>query len=397
MANFFRRISGLIEVDHQWRPADPKVLRHPAAHETTESRVVFHETVHYWQHVGQGFLAKMAEEDWNRLQQFEFDATVSDPGPYRLEFVRRHDQADFSALDLHESLARFWDVHAIGPQRLIEMDFDDPKRQFDESFKAQYFALKQKGLIVHPEHGGYSDLAYNMAMEASAGNYAKPYLYVLEHYNPVVTATVFPLAGHFALQSERPVEAFLQMVKRVAPSLNKIPRGHSVHDLWHNYHTPIRDAAIRVSQELGYGGLTLAGAYIKNSSLREHPVYAWIFAELDRARWVLDETAFAQRLVSNYQGVPPGMAGILATDFSLACPGDTTNRSFLVEWLAPPCVRFSDGRQWLLTELHRREIMPDIDETERALSEERKHVAGNAVDIQNRWDVFLRAVRGYYA
>lgn len=395
MANAFRSISGLIEVDFPWREASPKVLRYPASHEPHDSRVVFHETVHYWQQLGQGFLAKMAEEDWVRLRRFENEGAKDGVGPYRSELVRRLGECDFSTHDLQESLARFWDIHVIGPHCLLEMDFADPRRSIDDFFKEQYFAFKKKGMIVHPGHGGYSDLAFNMAIEASAGNYAKPYQYVRERFNPIVTGAAFPLAGHLALQTERPVEVFIKMIDAVAPKLDHLPKGHGIQELWMACYPLVRNQALQIAHELGIGDLRFTAPLINDGPLRDHPVYLWMLSELERGRQVLEETSFATELAQGFGHVPPGVRGILALDFCLACPGDTTNRSFLVEWLAPPCVRFSDEKRWLLTELHRRELVPVVDEAESALSEERLQVAEDAVNVQERWLTFRKFARGY--
>ncbi len=395
MGSAFRPISALIEVEFPWREANPKTLRHPAIHRPQESRIVFHESVHYWQQLGQGFMTKIAQEDWIRLLLFEKNNVVADPGPYRIEFARQHVVSDFSAHDLLESLARFWDVHAIGPHRLLEMEFIDPRRSFSELFKEQYFAFKKKGLIVHPEHGGYSDLAFDMTMDAAAGSYAKPYQYVRERFNSVVTGTVFPLAGYFALQTKKPIDVFLKIIDTVVPNLEHPPRGRAIHDLWKTYYSLIRDHTLRIAHQLKIGDLILTAALIKKGPLQDHPVYRWIFIELDRARRALEDTPFASELAQTFGHVPHGLRGVLATDFCLSCPGDTSNRSFLVEWLAPLCVLFPNGKRWLLTELHRRELVPRIDDLEREVSEDRLKVAEDAMNVQERWLAFRRSARGY--
>ena len=400
MGSSFKPISALIEVDFPWREADAKVLRHPSAHESQCSRVVFHETVHYWQQLGQGFMGKVAEEDWSRLLRFEARDAPGETGPLRNEFVRRHGGAGFSALDLQESLARFWDVHVIGPHRLLEMDFEDPKRAIDDFFKEQYLALKKKGMIVHPEHGGYSDVAFDMAMEASAGNYAKPYKFVRERCNPVATGVVFPLAGHCALQSDKPVDVFLKVIEAAPQRLQNLPRGQPIHELWRACYSVVRTLSLQAAGELGMAKLTMGAAAIRNGSLTQHPVYRWAFGELERGRMVLEDTPLAEVLARTFSRVPEetmrgGVRGALALDMCLSCPGDTTHRSFLVEWLAPPCVRFPDGKQWALPELYRRELVPEIDEAERKLSDERRRVAEDVLDVNERWLGFRRSVRGY--
>jgi hypothetical protein len=397
MPSAFRGVSALIDVDFAWRAASPKVLRHPAAHQPADSRVVFHETVHYWQQVGQGFPAKLVEEDWERLRRYETAGALDEVGTYRLEFVRKQAEHGFSAHDLHESLARFWDVHVIGPHRLLELEFADPRRQIDEFFQAQYFALKERGMIVHPEHGGYSDLAYDMAMEAAAGSYALPYLYVRERFNSVVTGAVFPLAGHFALQTERPVDVFIETITEVAPLLAGVQPGYAIHDLWRACFPLVRIASLQAADELGVEWLGMAAGVVVEGALANHPVYSWVFHELERGRAELENTAFARELASGFSAddIPLDVVGVLALDFCLACPGDTTNRSFLVEWLAPPCVRFPDGQRWLLPELYRRELVPVVDATEGEFSSERGQAADDVVAMQIRWEAFLRAKRGY--
>jgi len=77
------------------------------------------------------------------LQRFENEGEKRGIGAYRTEFMRKDDTAGFSAHDLHESLARFWDVHVIGPHRLIEMEFADGKKWLlPELFRRQLYPEK---------------------------------------------------------------------------------------------------------------------------------------------------------------------------------------------------------------------------------------------------------------
>lgn len=398
MVNAFRPISGLIEVDFPWREAKLAVLLYPSSYAPQDSRIVFHETVHYWQQLGQGFMAKMVEEDWSRLHRFEQTHKSNNPNPYRIEFVRRHAKSSFSAHDLHEALARFWDVHVIGPHRLIEMDFLDPKRRFDDFFKHQYFAFKKKGAIVHPEHGGYSDLAFDMAMAASAGSYAKPYQYVRERFGALVAGVVFPLAGYFSLQTERPIDVFLEVIEAVLPSMENLPKGHAIHNLWKAYFSIVRHQAIQVAKRLGIGNLSSTAIQVESGALHSHPVYKWSFLEMERGCHMLKDTNLAYELASIFDGGLPGsLRGKLALDFCLCCPGDTTNRNFLAQWISPPCIRFSreKERTWLFSELYRSGDIQETDYMEKVLSKKAIHIAKAAIDIQERWMAFRRFSRGY--
>lgn len=391
----FRSISGIIKAGFDWRAPHPKVLRHPTAHEPMESRVIFHESVHYWQQLGQGFLSKMTEDDWVRLQRFEDTDEKLGVGAYRTEFMRKDDTAGFSAHDLHESLARFWDVHVIGPHRLLEMEFEDKHRNFDQFFIDQYFALKEKGMIVHPQHGGYSDIAFDLAMDAAAGNYAKPYRFVRDRYDSVITGAVFPLAGYFSLQTQNPIQVFLDVIAKVASVLDDLPRGQAIHDLWKACFPIVRDFTLQFIQKSDQAQFMVTGWVIKNGPLREHPVYRWVFSEVDRAAKLLADTDLAEEFGKTYQKAPSGLLGILALDYCLCCPGEPSNRSFLVEWLAPPCIEFADGKRWLLPEFFRRQLYPEITAVEEQLSEQRRQVADRIVDMDKRWQLFRRAVRGY--
>lgn len=330
-----------------------------------------------------------------RLQRFEQTGEKGSVGTYRTDFMRRDEKAGFSAHDLLESLARYWDVHVIGPHRLIELDFEDPNRVFDEFFKKQYFAFKEKGMIIHPQHGGYSDIAFDLAMDASAGNYAKPYRYIRDSYNPVITGTLFPIAGYFAMQTENPVQVFGEVVEKVSLVLDKLPRGDSIHNLWKTCFPLVRDFTLQHVRDLGYSQLITTGMVINNGHLREHPVYKWAFSEMNRTADLLGDTELALDIGKTYRNAPPGVLGILALDYCLCCPGDPTIRSFLVEWLAPPCVEFANGKTWLLPELYRRELVPETGGTEESLTEQRRQVAAQAVDIEKRWQAFRREVRGY--
>ncbi len=395
MASAFRPLAGLIETDLPWREPHPKVLRQPAAHQPADSRVVFHETVHYWQQLTQGFMAKLAEEDWLRLTAFESGKADTGPGPWRRELVRLDPAAGFSARDLQESLARFWDVHVIGPHTLLEIEFQDPRRSFDEAFQANYFTFKKKGLIVHPLHGGYSSLAFDMAMNAAAGHYARPYQYVQQRMNPALTGALFPLVGHFAMQTERPAEVFVRAIAAAAQSIGALPPERAIHDLWSACYSRARNATLAVAQQLGMDKLMMSPAVIQGGPLKRHPVYAWTLAELGLVARLAEDIPLAQVVCGAFTRGPPGTRGVLTTDFCLACPGDTTSRSLLIEYLAPPCVSFADGARWLLPELHRRELVPELDETEAMISRERAEVAEAAMKIHQRWQALRRVVRGY--
>ena len=146
------------------------------------ARKVFHETLHYWQHISQGFLIRLIEEDLDRLERFEATGNIPPPGPLKRMFVTRDATAGFSPRDLMEAHARYWDIHAIGPPRLIEADLDNPHRETDSILtRPAYDDMKAEGRIwrhIDPngEGHGYSGFSFDLAMRLAGGAYARPYL-----------------------------------------------------------------------------------------------------------------------------------------------------------------------------------------------------------------------------
>src|SRR5215213_11572445 len=98
------------------------------------SRVVFHETVHYWQQLSQGFLLRRAEEDWQRLIDYERAGQVGRDDSVSREFYREEPTLGFSAHDLQECLARFWEVVALSPNRIMRDDWISDRSSFHPDY-----------------------------------------------------------------------------------------------------------------------------------------------------------------------------------------------------------------------------------------------------------------------
>src|SRR5262249_37406102 len=122
MENEFWPLGGTIMASFPPPPRSLQVWRQPSAHHPERSRVLFHETVHFWQYLASGYLAGIVEEDWGRLVAFERDQAKMPAGPRRLHFLQPHPEHGFAPVDLVEAFARFWDVHVIGPADLLEME-----------------------------------------------------------------------------------------------------------------------------------------------------------------------------------------------------------------------------------------------------------------------------------
>ena len=126
------RISLLVNMKNTeyWEPS-AQVLLHPSKHEPGRSRIIFHETIHFWQYCSQSFHARLAEEQWRSVVQYTKDQTILPPGPYQEEYTRKVNEV--SAASLTECLARFWEVHAIGPHLLLQHASASEKRSLPEN------------------------------------------------------------------------------------------------------------------------------------------------------------------------------------------------------------------------------------------------------------------------
>ena len=115
-----------------------------------QRRVYAHERLHLWQTLSQGFIARQASLEWQRLQRFEQTGEVAAHPEFndQLEkFFKKHSEWGFSAWNLSEALARFWDIQSTGASKILasqgkaqDVPIHDPG--FDQDFRK----LNQAGL-----------------------------------------------------------------------------------------------------------------------------------------------------------------------------------------------------------------------------------------------------------
>lgn len=390
----FNRISLLIDIDHGSLPPKSLVLRAPIKIRPKVSRIIFHETVHFWQQVSQTFLARLAEEDWCRLKTFETRGRIEQPGPVRTEYTRVYPEYDYSARDLQEGLARYWDVHVISPITLMDLEIEDEKHRIPPAVVAKYTAVKQVAAQIDPS--GYPDHIFELAMSFTAGNYAKPYIHLREKTSSFVAAVLFPLAGHFALQSDQPVPFFADVLNRAIPMLKDVVQpGAKIDDVWPIWYHQIRNLAVEIHKERSDRPFYPAGVIIVNGPLNDHPIYYYVSGLLvDLINELNTKEEARQYLVPGYNH-EPSMRANLSVDFYTACPGIPTVRSLLISHLAPPAIRFSDGCIWSLRMTHLAESYPEMGEKEASrIERDLRTVADQAVELDDRWRRFRLACLG---
>lgn len=382
MASEFWALGAIIKVDFPAPPRSLDVWYGPGGYYPERSRQLFHETVHFWQYLASGYLARLVEEDWDRLVAFEQTGRTTREAPRRVHFIRPHPEHGFSPRDLVEASARYWDVNVIGPPDLIELELHAGRHTFSPEFVERFEALKAKGLLRHPEHGGYSSDSFDLAMEGPGGGWAKPYSVLRQRLPQKATGALFPVVANLALQTADPVGTFAFLMSG-APSLDAaLPSGKDIALLWrwcYDFVQPLLDE-LPAEERLG-NGIRVAAA----GSLDRHPLWNWLIKYTLRAA---AEIGAAGSASMDWETAVQRGIGSLA--FALACPGDLESRGWLVPLLAPPLVQFADHVEWTPA----RDAAASVQATPSELTT-LDQIVEITRDVNERWRNFLIALRGY--
>ncbi len=390
----FSPFSLLIDIDDEYWTPESLVLRAPAKINPEKSRVIFHETLHFWQQCSQTFLVKMVEENWERLKTYENTTKILPVGSTSREYRNIYPEYGYSARDLHEGLARYWDVHVINPVTLMDIEIKDEKRNIPSSVANQY--QKYKSIAAAFDPSGYPAAIYDLAMSFTAGDYAKPYINLKEATSSYNAAVLFPLAGHFALQSDWPVPFFEELVKRASPAVMGSERPDAkLVEVWPIWYHRIRNHAVELHREKSERPFYPASVIMENGPLADHPVYYYVVHLLSALiNQISMKTEAREYLVPGYENVP-SMQAKFSVDFYTACPGIPKFRTFLVSYISPPCIRFSDNKTWKLRLTHLKETYPDMEQEEEVEIESGlQQVVEQVLDLEERWRKFRLAKLG---
>jgi hypothetical protein len=413
----FWPVSLLIDADCEPESLDPAGLW-PFGPAKGDVRALFHEAVHYWQNLSQSFLVRLADEDWQRLLSYERTGTVLGPGEVRRAFDGHGSSTDWSARDLHECLARFWDLIAAGPRRVLEEEWAAGRATALRDVRELHRRRRSEANWPAGAWDG-EDLAAAMLMVA--GEYASPFLTIagqeLEH-----AVFLFPWLAHFALQTSAPVEAFDRFVGDLGPELAQIATellktpGVALTDRFEFTMVQLFRSASELCQVSAEGAgdpVRTASRAFAESSLDSHPVYSWSFrGPVLRTADALAKAQLAEKATQVRGASPdPGRrtAGISLLARVLATPGLPESRTVLLtSGVVPPCVRYSDGALQPLGGVFRAGLATWPDEwkevdvlwkiTQAArdldLASEELLAAKQCEAIQQRWEVFVKAARG---
>jgi hypothetical protein len=366
--------------------------------------VILHETLHYWQQLGSGFLVRLADEEWGRLLTFENNNNNKDitaPGPIRQMFVKR-ERFGFSAKDLSECLARYWDVHVINPAQLLEIELKDPKRSFSDDFRRSYNqALKKREL--YDSKKGYSSKAYDLAMLGAAGNYATPYKILIKNIGSLSSAVLFPLLCHFAFQTFSPAYFFGLFAENIdMKNVESEEFQPNIDSVWNYQYPHIMKQCIEIYEKFGKFVEFGPVVFLKIPGLANHPVYKWVFDWIASYAVLLTGSPLANSMSQSFANMEPNVLAWFALERAFALPGIPLNRSLLLEMLSPPCITFADGKTWTLSRFYRDELLSALDESNRIRIQDREKsfasdesISQECLNIHCRWQKFIKAYRGY--
>jgi hypothetical protein len=385
----FNRVSLVTEIDAPRPPFDLRYFSNPAGFEPEMSRVLLHEATHYWQQLSQMYLLLVADEEWERLNRFRRGGQAAEPGP-RLTALHKPDKVlRFSAHDLAESAGRYWDMMNIGPHNLVEAELakgaeldDETRRMYEETVAAGMFRTSDDG---------YTQYTLMIAMRASAGAYARPFIYLQDKLGGSAMP-LFPLLAQWSLQTPDPVPFFDKFAEYAGKRLEKWQRRDSwlrrlarrsflsreMRELQLNLYATLAGDIARLAKK--EGSVLWSGCqFLESTSLARHPVYAWA------ARWarVVGREAVKQGLANDMRAgfeKDPDSLALLAVDRLLALPGGSA-RDLLCTYLLPPVYRFSDDGTWTTG------IEPSHDDN--------MAIAEACMEIHNWWEAFRSARRGY--
>jgi len=358
----FWPVSLLIDLDHEWWLPTPRSYTDTADHLPRRSRTLVHESIHYWQQLSHGYLLELAQEDWRQLLEWEQGGHPA-LGPRRERYRKPEGRHGFSAYDLWECEARFWEVLFVGPPVVLREAVTRARR---ESLSGEV----DPDLAVLARRDEADSQTFDLAMQLSGG-YAAPFRVVRELLGQRDALVAFPFLVHFALKSGDPVATFERLLDELAPALVAeadrlgIATAGWDDDVAAGLYTLAADRAEQVVRDAGGSGLLHAPALFPESGLADNPVHAWSFARLEQ--------------------LAATVGGPTVVDAAICLPGFADFRVLLARMLAPPCVRFRDRQAVDLVDLVGAEPDPGLGGAP----------AAEALEVQARWETFQGSLRTY--
>ncbi len=349
----FEYLSGAIIINadapHDWLLSSAEELRFWEEPNNDDwgvklSRILYHESIHFWQFLSSSYIASLVADEWSRLLHFEATGELL-PTTERVELhsLPRSDYP-FSLAELVEAWARYWDVHTRGPIAIIQ---EEGIPVHDQALLWQNFG---KDSLF------YSGVAFDTIMQVGEDCevYGRPYRWLLERLNgnSAVAALLFPIVVYSAFNSPYPIDVFNLCIEAALRSnaLQQIlsNRTGDVNLDWLTNYRFIVESIVRpVFKILGIPFFVNGFEVIQNSCLKNHP----IFSEYPTRFQFLISEYFNVFSPTPYQGDPNGEKYVVSLTkagkamplvYVFGLPGQPFYRALLGHLVPPPQIGFKN-------------------------------------------------------
>jgi hypothetical protein len=371
MARFWH-VSMLIDLDYEWWWPRHTAFTETARHFPRRSRALVHESIHYWHQLSHGYLLALAQEDWRRLLEWEQGGHPV-PGPMREHHRQPEGRYRFSAHNLSECLARFWEVLFVGPQVVLRDALIEARRKSPSADVPEELRQLARQEVTDTR-------TFDMAMDVSGG-YGAPFAVVSGVVGQRDALVVFPYLAHFALKTMRPAHFFERFLEEAAPAVAERAEALGIATSWNEdlvtaLYPFASERCEQVLLQAGEPGLMHAPAMLADSGLADNEVYRWSFRRLESLA---------------------ALEGAAAAEMAICLPAFDSHRTLLAVLLTPPCVRFRDGRSLGLGDViqgsHAAE--PSAEAAVAQAAEAARAATAAVLSIQQRWESFQDSTRGY--
>ena len=300
----FVRPALAIELDADWVEYHQGYLSGPRCVSGPVVRKYVHEVLHFWQALSQGFITNLALEELDLIETFRKTGVADGHAALQDSFASRPANAPFSPWELSEALCRYWDIHILGPERILH-DMVDGTAWVEESFRP--YTLAQFDRV--------------MTME---DNWAAPYRWAIRQWGSSVSVLAFPLLAFFALQTRCPIEVFMSAGDALHTHL--YPFQGSIHTNWPLIYKPVKEQCQIECMRLTGSLLTPGWDVIQRNRLGRSAVWGRYKVLLKLLRQVGPDPDEMER--------------------EFALPGEPKHRESLLNSFVPAVTLFRNGR-WL--------------------------------------------------
>jgi hypothetical protein len=310
------------------------------------SRVLYHESIHFWQFFSSGYVANLIGDEWYRFKQYERNGEVLPQGASLQNYGIRKESLPFSSAELVECWARYWDVHTRSAAQIIReegIELPSPKP----------IEIDRGDLVPN-----YTSAAYDAVMQGGKNPdlYAAPYRWLLQKTSGDTRFLnfVFPIIAHHAFGSPDPPGVFYNAFEQAIQSaeLHELIKQQTGNInlawliIWEDV---IEKAILPVLREMSMPPYTSGLDVVQRGTLKDHPIFSEYLENIRPLRSHLKLmrkaiSALVEQGTDEYKFEKNVLCDMPFHDFWIvfALPGQPEYREVLGRHLPPPRVRFEN-------------------------------------------------------